>query len=172
MKKLVLSLVFGLVTLLNVFAQKSSDNDKVFNSLKDKRIDSIINSVTPVYGNHSNLKKQILNVLYDKKYDIILSAINTKGFKGLYYLNEYDGQDLKPNTTPDSVFVNTLKNFTNKLPKNKSKVISKFTNTSFINDKMLFEEYTYVNDDTTYFLRVVYINSQLNGMYLNIHSQY
>ena len=88
MEKLVLSLVFGLITLLNVFSQTSSDNDKVFNSLKDKRIDSIINSVTPSYGNHSNLKKQILNVLYDKKYDVILSAINTKGFKSLYYLRK------------------------------------------------------------------------------------
>lgn len=172
MRKLVLSLVLGLVTSLNIFSQESSDNEMVFNTLKDKRIDSIVNSTTPSYNDHSGLKKQILNVLYTKKFEVILDAIKSKGFKGFYYLNEYDGKDLKPKSTSESTFVEVLKNFSKKLPKNKSKVTTKFTESNFINDKMFYEEYEYKNNDTTYFLRVVHINSQMNGMYLNIHSKY
>lgn len=170
MKKLILGLC--LVVSLNGFTQNSSDKEIITIVSNNKRIDSIINSVTPSYKNHSNLKKQILNLLYSKKYDVIIDAINSKGFKGFYYLNEYDGKDLKSKTTPDSVFVDILKNLNKKLPKNKSKVITKFTESSFINDKMLFEEYEFMNDGTTYLLRVVFINSQINGMLLNIHSKY
>ena len=166
MKKSILIVSFVLVSILNVFSQESYD----LNHFKDNRIDSVINSVTPSYNDHSNLKKQLLNVLYNKKYNQILDAINTKGFKGFYYLNKYNGQNLNPSNTPDSVFINILKTLTNKLPKNKSKVITKFTESTFINDKMSYEEYEFVNDKTKYFIRIVFINSQINGMLLNIQS--
>lgn len=166
MKKSILIVSFVLVSILNGLSQESYD----LNHFKDSRIDSVINSVTPSYNDHSNLKKQLLNVLYNKKYNQILDAINTKGFKGLYYLNKYNGQNLIPSNTPDSVFINILKTLTNKLPKNKSKVISKFTESTFINDKMSYEEYEFVNDKTKYFIRIVFINSQINGMLLNIQN--
>ena len=166
MKKSILIVSFVLVSILNVFSQESYD----LNHFKDNRIDSVINSVTPSYNDHSNLKKQLLNVLYNKKYNQILDAINTKGFKGFYYLNKYNGQNLNSSNTPDSVFINILKTLTNKLPKNKSKVITKFTESTFINDKMSYEEYEFVNDKTKYFIRIVFINSQINGMLLNIQN--
>jgi hypothetical protein len=172
MKKLVLSLAISLVSVLNVFSQNSSDNEIIYNTFKDKRIDSILNSVTPTYKNHSKLKKQTINLLYEKKFNVILDAIKCKGFQGFYNINDYEIESLIPNTTPDSIFINKLKNFTNNLPKNKSMIKTTFTDVNGIKDKTFFEEYEFIIDNTTYFLRVVYINSQMNGMLLDIHSKY
>jgi len=168
MRKIVLGLAVSLVSLLNVFSQNSSDNDKVYNSFKDKRIDSILNAVTPSYYDHSKLKKEIVNLLYAKKYNDILAAIKCKGFAGFVYLGNNITETFKSNTTPDSVYINTLKIFAKNLPKNKTTIKRTFKDMDFLKDKMFFEEYGYVVNNTTYFLRIVYINSQMNGILLDV----
>jgi hypothetical protein len=97
--------------------------------------------------------------------------VQTKGFNGFYYLNEYSGFDLKPDSPVDSI-TNALNNFVNNLPKDRVKVKELFNESSFLNELSSFEEYTYIKKDTTYFIRFVYINAQMNGIYLNIHSKY
>jgi hypothetical protein len=54
------------------------------------------------------------------------------------------------------------------LPKNKTTIKRTFKDMDFLKDKMFFEEYGYVVNNTTYFLRIVYINSQMNGILLDI----
>jgi len=170
MRNLVLVLVFGLVSTLNVLGQTDSDRQVVLNSLNNSRMDSILNYVTPTYANHKKYVSRMLDVLYDKDFNVILGMVKTKGFNGLYYLNEYDGIDLNGNTSSDSI-VNVLNEFAKNLPKNKSKVVVEITEL-LDNDYSVFEEYTYTKNGTTYFIRFVFANTQMNGAYLNIHSKY
>ena len=97
--------------------------------------------------------------------------VQTKGFTGFYYLNEYDGVDLKSNTISDSIY-NALNSFVNDLPKDRTKVKEYIGESSFLSELTSFEEYTYIKGGKTYFIRFVYINAQMNGIYLNIHSKY
>jgi hypothetical protein len=97
--------------------------------------------------------------------------VKTKGFNGFYYLKEYYGVDLKINTPPDSIY-NSLNDFAKDLPKNRTKVNVSISESSFLSELTSFEEYTYIKGETTYFIRFVYINAQMNGIYLNIRSKY
>jgi hypothetical protein len=97
--------------------------------------------------------------------------VKTKGFTGLYYLNEYYGVDLKSDTPTDSIS-NVLNVFVKDLPKDRTMVKVYTNDSSFLTEVTSFEEYTYIKKDKTYFIRFVYINGQMNGIYLNIHSQY
>ena len=58
------------------------------------------------------------------------------------------------------------------LPKNRTKVNVYISESSFLSELTSFEEYTYIKGETTYFIRFVYINAQMNGIYLNIRSKY
>lgn len=171
MRNLVLVLVFGLVSTLNVLGQSDSDRQVVLNSLNNSRMDSILNYVTPTYANHKKYVSRMLDVLYAKDFNVILGMVKTKGFNGLYYLNEYDGIDLKGNTSSDSI-VNVLNEFVKNLPKNKSKVVMKIEELQALNDDVVLEEYTYIKNGTTYFIRFGFSNTQMSGMYVNIHSKY
>ena len=71
---------------------------------------------TKVFANHGKYKNHLLDILYSKKLDIIVDMVKTKGFTGLYYLNDYDGVDLKSNVSSDSI-TNVLNKFTKDLPK-------------------------------------------------------
>lgn len=113
----------------------------------------------------------MLDVLYAKDFNIILGMVKTKGFNGLYYLNEYVGIDLNGKTSSDSI-VNVLNEFVKNLPENKSKVVMKIEELQALNDDVVFEEYTYTKKGTNYFFRFVFTNTQMNGAYLNIHSKY
>lgn len=166
-----LVLVFGLVSTLNVLGQSDSDIQVVLNSLNNSRMDSILNYVTPTYANHKKYVSHMLDVLYAKDFNVILGMVKTKGFHGLYYVNESDAMDLNGNTSSDSI-VNVLNEFVINLPKNKSKVVVEITEILANNDKAVFEEYTYTKNGTTYLIGFVFTNTQMNGAYLNIRSKY
>jgi hypothetical protein len=154
MKKIILVITI-LFVILNAFGQNTSDTWQP----------------TQVFANHTKYKGHLLDILYSKKIDVIVDMVQTKGFNGFYYLNEYSGFDLKPDSPVDSI-TNALNNFVNNLPKDRVKVKELFNESSFLNELSSFEEYTYIKKDTTYFIRFVYINAQMNGIYLNIHSKY
>lgn len=141
-------------------------------SLKDERIDSIILQKTPAFANHSEYKGRLLDILYSKNFDAIVDMTKARGFKGIYYLNEYEGVEIKGNAAADSAIAGLFGKFAKELPRNKSKVDRKIFKSSFINDSMFFEEYAYSKKETTYFIRFVFINSQMNGILVNIHSKY
>jgi hypothetical protein len=126
---------------------------------------------TKVFANHSKYKNHLLDILYSKKLDIIVDMVKTKGFTGLYYLNDYDGVDLKSNVSSDSI-TNVLNKFTKDLPKDRTKVKVDINESNFLSEVTSFEEYTYIKKNTTYFIRFVYINAQMKGIYLNIHCKY
>jgi hypothetical protein len=126
---------------------------------------------TQVFANHNKYKNHLLDILYSKKLNIIVDMVKTKGFNGFYYLKEYYGVDLKINTPPDSIY-NSLNDFAKDLPKNRTKVNVSISESSFLSELTSFEEYTYIKGETTYFIRFVYINAQMNGIYLNIRSKY
>lgn len=159
MKKILL--VLGLVLSLNIYSQDLSDSINISDTWQS----------TKVFANHNKYKNHFLDILYSKKVDIIVDMVKTKGFTGLYYLNEYYGVDLKSNVGSDSI-VNVLNVFVKDLPKDRRKVVEYTNESSFLNEVTSFEEYTYIKNDTTYFIRFVYINAQMNGIFLNIHSKY
>lgn len=163
-----ISLIFS----LDLFAQVNSDSAIIMNAFKDERIDSILNSVTPAYANHTKLKKQIIKLLYAKKYDAILNAIKCKGFKGFSNLGDDYTEIFESDTTSDSIYIKTLENLAKNLPKNKKSIQSTFTDLNFLKDKMFFEEYRFNQNKTTYLLRIVFINNQLNGILIDIRSRY
>jgi hypothetical protein len=151
--------------------QTDSDRQVILNSLNNSILDSILNYVTPTYANHNKYVSRMLDVLYAKDFDVILGMVKTKGFNGLYYQNEYDGIYLNGNTSSDSI-VNVLNEFVKNLPKNKSKVVMKIEKLQALNDNVVLEEYTYTKNGTTYFFGFGFSNTQMNGMYVNIHSKY
>ena len=126
---------------------------------------------TRVFANHNKYKNHLLDILYSKNHNIIVDMVKTRGFNGFYYLNEYYGVDLKINTPVDSIY-NSLNDFAKDLPKNRTKVNVYISESSFLSELTSFEEYTYIKGETTYFIRFVYINAQMNGIYLNIRSKY
>jgi hypothetical protein len=75
-------------------------------------------------------------------------------------------------TTSDSIYIKTLENLAKNLPKNKKSIQSTFTDLNFLKDKMFFEEYRFNQNKTTYLLRIVFINNQLNGILIDIRSRY
>lgn len=155
----------------STIAPCQTDRD-VYNSLKDERIDSIILQKTPAFANHSEYKGRLLDILYSKNFDAIVDMTKARGFKGIYYLNEYEGVDIKGNAAADSAIAGLFGKVAKELPRNRSKVDRKISESSFINDAMFFEEYAYSKKGTTYFIRFVFINSQMNGILVNIHSKY
>jgi len=167
MKNLVL--VLGLIATLNIFGQNISDKEIVMNSVKDTRLDSILNSTTPTFANHNKFKKHLLDILYTKKINVIVDMVKTKGFKGFYYLNEYNEVDLNKNTSSDSI-VNSLNDFVKDLPKDKSKVNVNINDSNSIKDIITIEEYSYIKNNKTYLIVFCFINSQMDGIYLDIRT--
>ena len=157
MKTLILILTIFIIS--NTFSQTDSINSS--NTWQP----------TKVFANHLKYKNHLLDILYSKKIEIIVDMVKTKGFTGLYYLNEYYGVDLKSDTPTDSIS-NVLNVFVKDLPKDRTMVKVYTSDSNFLTELTSFEEYTYIKKDKTYFIRFVYINGQMNGIYLNIHSQY
>jgi hypothetical protein len=126
---------------------------------------------TQVFANHNKYKNNLINILYSKNLNIIVDMVKTQGFSGFYYLNEFDGVELKSNSPIDSIY-NSLNEFAKNLPKNRKGIKTSINELSFLSDVTSFEEYTYIKRETTYFIRFVFINGQMNGIFLNIRSKY
>lgn len=143
--------------------------------LKDPKIDSILNQVTKTTEDHSRLTGKLLQFMYDGNVSDLVNFTRKVGFTGLYYLNEYDGTNYSGESLLDVADTTILKHFcefTENLPKDKGNVKIEIKSVDVINDRMLFEEYEYIVDKKTYFIRFVFNNSQITGILIKIHSRY
>jgi hypothetical protein len=141
---------------------------------KDPKIDTILNQITKTTEDHSNLAGKLLQVMYDGKVSDLVNITRKVGFTGLYYLNEYDGtnySDERLLETSDTTLQNRFCHFIENLPTDRGEVRIEIKSTKGI-DMMLFEEYTYMLGGKTYFIRFVFINSQITGILINIHGRY
>jgi hypothetical protein len=163
MKKLFLSIC--LVVSLNGISQTNSDNDKVIDVIKNSRVDTIVNFYTPKFADHSKYKGKMLDVLYSKNFNLIISMIKTNGFISLTHLYPNNIVKYTP-LVADTSFINLFNTVTSNLPKNKSKVETKLSSCNISNDKLLFEEYTFEKNNKTYFVRFLFRNSQLEGIFI------
>jgi len=143
--------------------------------LKDPRIDSILNKVTKTTEDHSRLTGKLLQVMYDDKVSDLVNVTRKVGFTGLYYLNEYEGTDYSSENlleAADTTLQNRFCHFIENLPADRGEVKIEITSVDGVNDRMLFEEYTYIHNRKTHFIRFVFINSQITGILINIHGRY